>query len=190
VNAGGAVDAAFAATPRRAFLPRWQRRFAGLDRALGIGYGQTNSQPRTVRTMLELLDVRPGHRVLDVGSGSGWTTALLAHLVGAGGEVVGVEIVPELVETGRRNLAGLDRPQARIEPALPDRLGRPDLAPFDRVLVSAEATRMPTSLVDQLVDGGRLVVPVAGVMHEVVRRGTSIDVVRHGSYAFVPLVGG
>ncbi|NUR06921.1 MAG: methyltransferase domain-containing protein [Nocardioidaceae bacterium] len=185
-----AVQAAFAATPRKAFLPRWQRRFARLDGALDIGWGQTNSQPRTVRAMLELLDVEPGQRVLDVGAGSGWTTALLAHLVGPEGDVVGVEIVPELVDFGRANLAGLDLPQARIEAALPDTLGLPGLAPFDRILVSAEATRMPSSLVEQLVDGGRLVVPVRGVMHEVVRRGASADVVRHGRYAFVPLVGG
>jgi protein-L-isoaspartate(D-aspartate) O-methyltransferase len=188
--ADDAVEAAFAATPRRAFLPRWQQRFAGNDRALDIGHGQTNSQPYTVHAMLTLLDVRPGQRVLDVGSGSGWTTALLAHLVGPDGEVVGVEIVPELVEVGAANLAGFDRPQARIVPAEPDVLGLPASAPYDRILVSAEASTMPTSLVDQLVDGGRLVVPVAGVMHEVVREGTSARVVRHGRYAFVPLVGG
>jgi protein-L-isoaspartate(D-aspartate) O-methyltransferase len=188
--AGDAVEAAFAATPRRAFLPRWQRRFARIERALDIGHGQTNSQPLTVRAMLTLLDVRPGQRVLDVGSGSGWSTALLAHLVGPEGEVVGVEIVPDLVAIGRANLARFERPQARIEAAEPGVLGLPSLAPFDRILVSAEATTMPTSLVDQLADGGRLVVPVAGVMHEVVRVGTSTRVVRHGRYAFVPLVGG
>ena len=187
---GDAVEAAFAATPRRAFLPRWQRRFAGSDRALDIGYGQTNSQPYTVHAMLVLLDVQRGQRVLDVGSGSGWTTALLAHLVGPDGEVVGVEIVPELVEVGRSNLALFERPQARIEPAQAGVLGLPSAAPFDRILVSAEASTMPTSLVDQLTDRGRLVVPVAGVMHEVVREGTSTRVVRHGRYAFVPLVGG
>jgi protein-L-isoaspartate(D-aspartate) O-methyltransferase len=191
MSSAGSVDAAFEATPRTVFLPRGARRFARIDRALDIGWGQTNSQPRTVRAMLTLLDVRPGHRVLDVGSGSAWTTALLAHLVGPTGEVVGVEIVPELVAFGRANLARLDLPQARIERAVPDVLGLPDLAPFDRILVSAEATTMPRALVDQLdPDGGRLVVPVAGVMHEVVRHDESADVVRHGHYAFVPLIGG
>ena len=77
-----AVDAAFLAVPRTGFLPRSQRRRADFDGPLTIGHGQTNSQPRTVDAMLRLLDVRPGQRVLDVGSGSGWSTALLAHLTG------------------------------------------------------------------------------------------------------------
>ena len=71
-----------------------------------MGHGQTCSQPSTVADMLQLLDVRPGMRVLDVGSGTGWTTALLGHLVGPEGCVIGCEIVPELVEWGRENLAG------------------------------------------------------------------------------------
>src|SRR3954468_7053836 len=123
-----AVEAAFAATPRRAFLPRWQRRFARLDRALDIGHGQTNSQPLTVRAMLTLLDVRPGQRVLDVGSGSAWTTALLAHLVGPDGEVIGVEIVPGLVSFGRSRLG--ERANARVTQAVPGVLGLPDGAPY------------------------------------------------------------
>jgi protein-L-isoaspartate(D-aspartate) O-methyltransferase len=183
------IDEAFAATPRQEFLPRRQRRLAHIDRALPIGWRQTNSQPTTVRAMLRLLDVRAGQRVLDVGSGSAWSTALLAHLVGPAGEVVGVEIVPELVDAGRRTLARLHVP-ARIEPARPSVLGLPDEAPFDRVLVSAGATRLPTELVDQLVVGGVLVVPVAGWMHEVHRTTGAPDDVRHGAYAFVPLIGG
>ena len=91
---------AFDSVRREDFLPPEQRGFAPLDRALNIGYQQTNSQPTTVRDMLELLDVRPGHKVLDVGCGSGWTTALLGELVGSAGQVHGVEIVPELVAWG------------------------------------------------------------------------------------------
>jgi protein-L-isoaspartate(D-aspartate) O-methyltransferase len=139
--------------------------------------------------MLRLLDVRAGQRVLDVGSGSAWTTALLAHLVGATGEVIGVEVVPELVSFGRGNLAAVGVP-ARVEPAGEGTLGLPDEAPFDRILVSAEAGTLPLSLVEQLVVGGVLVVPVAGVMHEVRRTAGRPDVVRHGGYSFVPLVGG
>ena len=85
-----AVTAAFEAIPREGFLPRDERRRAGHDGPLPIGEGQTNSQPRTVANMLRLLEVGPGQRVLDVGSGSGWTTALLAHLVGPTGSVLGV----------------------------------------------------------------------------------------------------
>src|SRR5690606_26842507 len=94
--ADDAVAAALRAVDRRSFLPRAQRRWAGQDRPLAIGHGQTNSQPSTVAAMLRLLDVRPGARVLDVGSGSGWTTALLAVLVGPEGSVLGVERDPDL----------------------------------------------------------------------------------------------
>ncbi len=182
------VRAAFEATPREHFLPDSQRRFAGADQALPLCHGQTNSQPTTVRNMLELLDAQPGHKVLDVGSGSAWTTALLAHIVGPSGRVYGVELVPELVDLGRANLAGLDLPQARIEQAEPGVLGLPDEAPYDRILVSADARRMPQTLVDQLAEGGVMVVPVNGRMARVERRATGPGTTWHGHYRFVPLV--
>ena len=182
------VDEAFAATPRRRFLPPAARARAAFDGPLEIGHGQTSSQPRTVRQMLRLLEVHPGQRVLDVGAGSGWTTALLAHLVGEHGRVVGVERIPELVTFGSANLAGTGRGWATIEQADTGRLGAPGGAPYDRVLVSAEATVLPDELVDQLADGGRMVVPVRGTMLLVVRAGTETHVTRHGTFRFVPLL--
>ncbi len=182
-----AVAAAFAAVPRAGFLPRSLRRRASYDGPLDIGHGQTNSQPLTVDRMLRLLDVQPGSRVLDVGSGSGWTTALLAHLTGPGGSVLGVEIIPDLVSTGAGHLHATGFDWARIEPARPGELGRPDEAPFDRILVSAAARTLPEDLVAQLADDGRLVVPVAGTMLLVVRHGEDRRVTEHGSYRFVPL---
>jgi protein-L-isoaspartate(D-aspartate) O-methyltransferase len=183
------VEEALHAAPRKAYLPRDQRRYARLDRALPIGWRQTNSQPTTVRNMLTLLDPQPGDRVLDVGSGSGWTAALLAHLVGPTGRVIGVEVVPELVEFARHNLEA-QHVAARVEQAVDGVLGLPDEAPFDRILVSAGAQALPLSLVDQLVVGGVMVVPVAGWMHEVRRTEGEPYVARHGTYSFVPLVGG
>ncbi|MCB0894905.1 MAG: protein-L-isoaspartate O-methyltransferase [Nocardioides sp.] len=185
---GDRVSAAFAAVPRTWFLPRSQRRRASYDGPLDIGHGQTNSQPRTVEAMLRLLDVREGDRVLDVGSGSAWTTALLAHLTGPRGTVLGLEIEPALVEVGRGNLAQGAWPWARIEPSRPHVYGDPAGAPYDRILVSAEARELPGELVDQLATDGRLVVPVAGVMLLVVMGpGGQPAVTRHGYYRFVPL---
>ena len=182
-----AVAAAFAAHPRTGFLPPEVRDQAGYDGPLPIGHGQTNSQPRTVANMLRLLDVAPGMRVLDVGSGSGWSTALLAHLVGATGEVRGVELVPELARWGAANLAATQQPWASIVAATPGVLGLPAHGTFDRILVSAEPDTLPQTLVDQLKDGGAMVIPVAGEMLRVVRRGDKTEITRHGGYRFVPL---
>jgi protein-L-isoaspartate(D-aspartate) O-methyltransferase len=139
--------------------------------------------------MLALLDVRTGQRVLDVGSGSAWTTALLAALVGPTGEVVGVELVPELVEQGRANLRPFRLGNARVEQAEPGVLGCPEQAPFDRVLVSAAAPELPAELVAQLdPEDAVLVVPVAGTLVELRRDAGRTRVVEHGAYSFVPLV--
>lgn len=180
---------AFAVIDRREFLPRQQRRFAEQDRPLGIGHGQTNSQPTTVANMLELLDVRPGQRVLDVGSGSGWTTALLGHLVGPTGEVLGVELVPELVEWGAENVAAFAMPWTSIRIAEPGVYGIPSSAPFDRILVSAGAEELPAELVGQLAGDGLLVIPVQGRMLTVRRdRDGHPEIAEHGRYSFVPLL--
>lgn len=184
-----AVDRAFALAPRTGFLPRAQVGHAHEDHPLEIGYGQTSSQPSTVRRMLRLLDVRAGQRVLDVGAGSGWTTVLLAHLVGPEGAVVGVELQPELARWGASNVAANDVPWASLRPADPHRLGLSDLAPFDRILVSAQARELPQRLVEQLADDGVMVCPVGGRLARVERRpgaGTP-DVHWYGHYRFVPL---
>jgi len=181
-----AVAHAFELVPRSGFLPAGARARAGYDGPLEIGHGQTNSQPRTVADMLVLLSVEPGMTVLDVGSGSGWTTALLAVLTGDPGRVYGVERVPELVEFGSRNIVGY--PNATIVQARDGVLGLPETAPYDRILVSAEPRTLPQELVDQLGPGGRMVIPVAGTMLLVERTDQDVVTSPHGSYRFVPLV--
>ncbi len=183
----GRVADAFTAVPRAGFLPRGARARASYDGPIEIGHGQTNSQPRTVAAMLRLLDVRPGDRVLDVGAGSGWSTALLAELVRPGGRVYGVELEPELVAFGRGNLTDAGVHDATIALATPGVLGDPDHAPYDRILVSAEARELPEALVAQLELGGRMVIPVASTMTLVVRDVDGVRTTRHGAYRFVPL---
>jgi len=183
-----AVSHAMRVVRRADFLPADQRASAGDDAPLPLGDGQTSSQPRTVAAMLRLLDVHEGHRVLDVGAGSGWTTALLARLVGPTGEVVGVERLDRLSVSAGGNVAAYDLPWARVHPAEPDVLGWPRAARYDRVLVSAEARELPHALVEQLAPGGLMVTPVAGEMWRVGRRADdTVDVTRHGAYRFVPL---
>jgi protein-L-isoaspartate(D-aspartate) O-methyltransferase len=181
------IAQAMAVVRRQDFLPAAQRAFATQDRPLPIGLGQTNSQPRTVAMMLELLDVGEGRRVLDVGAGSGWTTALLGYLVGPKGSVTGVELEPALAAWGARNVERYAMDWVRLFPA-ESGLGRPDLAPFDRILVSAAATEVPPELVDQLAPDGRMVIPVQGVMRLVVPDGRGRwTSTAHGAFRFVRL---
>jgi protein-L-isoaspartate(D-aspartate) O-methyltransferase len=184
---GDRVAEAFAATPRKDFLPADQRGNAGFDGPLPLGCGQTSSQPSTVEAMLRLLDVHPGHKVLDVGTGSGWTTALLARLTGPTGRVLGVELEPDLVELGTHNLDRASLPWASIHEAVPGVLGLPGAAPYHRILVSAMARELPSDLVAQLHTGGVLVIPVDGTMLRVASSMRGLGITRHGPYRFVPL---
>lgn len=179
---------AFEAVPRAGFLPPETRHRAAYDGPVPIGHQQTSSQPRTVAAMLRLLDAHRGQRILDVGAGSGWTTALVAHLVGSDGRVLGVELVEELAAWGAANLAAAAYPWASIRPVVPGVLGLPDEAPFDRILVSADAQTFPGALAEQLLDGGRMVLPVHGIMTLAVRDGEDLALTRHGHYRFVPLL--
>ncbi len=155
------------------------------DLAFPIPAGQTISQPYTVAFMLDKLDVREGMRVLDVGSGSGWTTAMLAHITGNKGKVIGIEIEDELVEFGSKNLKKYDFTHAKIEKAKKGIYGKPDEAPYDRILVSAAAMNdVPSNLKEQLAEGGIIVIPVDDKIERISDEGEEIW---HG-FAFVPLI--
>ncbi len=127
--------------------------------SLPIGCGQTIAQPQTVAFMLELLKLQKGEKVLDLGSGCGRTTALIAKVVGRMGRVYGVEIIPELVKFGQKNLAKYNLPQAQIVEA-GEEYGLPEKAPFDKILVSAASDEIPEGLMQQLKVGGKMVIPM------------------------------
>ncbi len=158
------------------------------DAPLPIHAGQTISQPTTVAFMLELLQPQPGERIMDVGAGSGWTTALLAELVGPKGYVYGVELMPDLIEFGRQNLNKFQIRNASIVPAK-KKLGIPEEAPFDRILVSAYSRDIPTDLIEQLVMNGRMVIPINHSVVKIDRMSeTEIEEDSYPGFVFVPLI--
>jgi protein-L-isoaspartate(D-aspartate) O-methyltransferase len=149
------VLAAMNHVPRELFVPEELRHLAYEDGTLPIGYGQTISQPFIVAKICELLAIGPTDRVLDVGAGSGYQAAILAELAA---EVITIERVPELAERARAVLAeaGYDG----VEVVVGDgSLGVPGRAPFDAIAVAAAAPTVPVALYEQLVEGGRLVLP-------------------------------
>ena len=185
------VLAAMRKVPREEFVPEPYRAHAYDDSALPIGNGQTISQPYIVALMIEAMGLEGGERVLEVGSGSGYAAAVLAEIAA---EVIGIERQPELVRRATETLARLGYDTVTIIEG-DGTLGHAPGAPYDAILVSAAAPRVPPALIEQLCPGGRLVVPVGRVRaHQVVRR---IEKAADGSLSeeditgvrFVPLVG-
>jgi protein-L-isoaspartate(D-aspartate) O-methyltransferase len=151
-----AVRAALLAVPRHTFVPPAFRAEAYGNHPLPIGGGQTISQPYIVAIMSQLLDVQPGDKVYELGTGSGYQAAVLAEM---GVDVYTVEIVPELAERARKTLRELGYGKVQVR-AGDGYLGWPEAAPFDGIIVTAAGREVPEPLVGQLAEGGRLVMPV------------------------------
>lgn len=151
-----AVLKAMGAVQRHRFVPAGQLGDAYDDRPLPIGYGQTISQPYIVAAMTESIRPRPGHRVLEIGTGSGYQAAVLAEIVA---QVFTVEIIPELGKTAQERLRNLGYRNAAVRVA-DGHDGWPDEAPFDAIVVTAAAEYIPPPLIAQLREGGRMIIPV------------------------------
>lgn len=177
--------------PRPAFVPPAERKHSWENRPLPIGSGQTISQPYTVAYMLQLAGVGSSGRVLEVGCGSGYAAALMAYVVGDMGTVTALEIVPRLAVQAAETLRKIGL--ARVQVIQGDgRHGYPPRAPYDSIIVSAQAPEVPPALLEQLAEGGSLVMPVgeggASSMTRIVHRKGGFERTHHGPYAFVPLV--
>ena len=155
---------------RKRFIPEEFRNAAYLDMPVVIGYGATTTQPSTIAFMLEHLDIKPGHKVLEIGTGSGYLTALLSTLVGEKGRVYSVEILPEVAAFGDFNIQKHDLNNVKTFVAN-GRKGLARYAPYDRIVASADARRIPRAWKDQLKEGGILITPSRKHMVRLVKRG-------------------
>jgi protein-L-isoaspartate(D-aspartate) O-methyltransferase len=183
------VLAAMAEVPREEFVGPEHRRRAYADSALPIGSGQTISQPWIVAAICQALELRGDERVLEVGTGSGYSACVLARLAA---EVITIERHPDLAEEAMRKLAALG--VTNVEVVVGDgSVGLPDRAPFDAIAVHATSPAPPRRLLSQLADGGRLVVPVAShgadMLTRYRRRGDEFEATIIGPCRFVPLIG-
>jgi protein-L-isoaspartate(D-aspartate) O-methyltransferase len=181
------VLAAMRTVPRHRFVPEPLRDRAYDDSPVPIGLGQTISQPYIVAFMTQALDVQPGHRVLEIGTGSGYQAAVLAELTD---EVYSIEVVPELAERARTTLAelGYDRVRLRVGNGY---LGWPEHAPFDRIIVTAAPPEVPPALVAQLKVGGLMAIPVGEGEQElrILRRTpTGLETLQTLPVRFVPMI--
>lgn len=178
---------AFLNVPRHEFVPSFDQELAYVDSPLPIGYGQTISQPYIVALMTELLVPMPESRVLEIGTGSGYQAAILASIVR---EVYTIEVVPELQETAHADLdrLGYKNIQYKVGDGY---FGWPEAAPFDGILVAAASADIPEPLLEQLVDGGRLIIPVGTsfdyqTLKLVRKKNHRFDIANCGDVRFVP----
>jgi len=175
--------------PRHVFVNPGDDDRAYADAALPTQADQTISQPYIVAAMTQLLRIAPTHRVLEIGTGSGYQTAILAQLAG---EVVTIERDADLAARAAGTLAEFGYQNVRIEVG-DGTLGFPGAAPYDRILVTAGAPETPPALIEQLGEGGRLVIPIGGrdeqVLTTVIKEGGEVRHVREFACRFVPLTG-
>jgi protein-L-isoaspartate(D-aspartate) O-methyltransferase len=177
---------AMARVPREEFVSPADREIAYGDHALSIGEGQTISQPYVVARMTELLATAPEHRVLEVGTGSGYQAAVLAELVR---EVISIERHASLADAARDRLERLGYANVRVIQADAS-LGYPPEAPYDRILITAATPAIDPALAQQLTADGRIVAPVGDLdLQELVVRDARGNEQRHGAVKFVPLRG-
>ncbi len=187
------VEEALRRVPREEFLPHELREEAYIDTPLPIGEGQTISAPHMVAIMIDNLDLAPGQKVLEVGTGSGYHAAVCSEAVSPGGHVFTVERVTSLAAFAEENLKKTGYRDSVTVVVGDGSKGWPKCAPFDRIFVAAAAPEIPPPLTDQLTDGGRLLIPVGGRWYQeltrVTRHDRRLEKEDLGGCVFVPLIG-
>ena len=184
---------AFRKIKRSDFLPKGDEQLAELNEALPIGFGQTISQPLVVAFMLELLEPKKGQKILDVGSGSGWTTALLVEIVGEKGKVIAIEVVSELKEFGEKNAVQYNFVKKDIVQFIcaDGSKGYKKEAPYDRILASASVQKVdiPKAWMEQLKVGGKIVTPIGSSIWLFFKKSEDkFEKIEYPGFAFVPLI--
>ncbi len=182
---------AFSKISRIEFIPEDLAAYGEIDIPLPIGHGQIISQPLTVATMLELLGVEAGDNVLDIGSGSGWTTALLAHMVGEKGKVTSLEIIKDLYEFGKENLTRYDFLSKEVVELYCQSAvdGFEKNAPYNCILVSVASDELPEALKKQLKIGGKMVLPIHNSIWFVQKKAEDdFYVEKFPGFAFIPFI--
>ncbi len=191
VSSKSVLDA-FKKIKRELFVPDEYREQAYVDEPLLIPAGQTISQPTTVVLMLDALEVKPGQKVLEIGAGSGYNAALLSVLVGEKGKVITTEIVPELVKFAKANLKKAGVKHVVVVHS-DGSMGYAKEAPYDRIICTAAAPKIPDVLVKQLKEGGILLIPVGPTYAQRLVKARKVkgrlETEDLGDYVFVPLMG-
>ena len=185
------VEEAMFSVPRELFVPSEKRKFAYADQPLEIGFGQTISAPHMVAIMCEALDLIPGMKVLEIGTGSGYHAAVVSSIIGKQGQVYSIERFSELADQAEKKLRS-----ARIKNVTVIKkdgsLGLEQFAPYDRIYVTCSAPDVPSSLKNQICLGGKIVIPIGKVLSKLkvlTRTNKGFDTINKCSCAFVPLIG-
>ncbi len=182
---------AFKSIDRKDFIPQALLDSAYINEPLPIGFGQTISQPLTVAFMLEHLSPEPGDKILDVGAGSGWQSALLAEIAGAQGKVISMERIPELVDMAKENIAKYNFIGKKIVEVIEGdgSEGCEKFAPYDKIIAAASASELSPAWKEQLKVGGKIVAPVEHSIIVVNKVSDSkFDAKEYFGFSFVPLI--